>query len=380
MTTVPFSRLLQPAIETALFRGKTIVIYGGRRTGKTSLLRSLLQKSFNRSLYLDCGDARTLDMLANRTTGELRPLVGDVALLLLDDAHRVPNIGVTLKILAEDFPGLQVVATGAWLLFDLANGRGLPLMAGKTRFYLLPPGVVELQSLEWGEHSFLERRVLYGMYPEVILAENEQQALEGLLRTVVEGSLLTRPRGLPLAVRQPDSLQRLLKYVALHVGQEVSYNEIGTELGLDKVTVGRYVALLEQANILFHLPSFKRKLRKELGKLRKVYFYDTGLRNAVLQNFNPLHLRLDTKAMWENFFISERIKVNRGHARLTSAYFWRTYDGTRLDYLEEENGRLSAYACQWVPSRWQAPLTFVKTYPGSAVNVARPENFTEFLR
>lgn len=365
-----FPRDLQAAVEIALFKGKVIVVYGAHQVGKTTLLHAVQGNYPGKALYLDCNDQNVCKSLGNRSVDDLRLLVGDNKLVLIDEGQRVENIGSTLKQFGDYFPDVQVIATGSLMMFDLANDQNIPLIGGKIRFYLYPLSVSELLSRE----NNLENDLIYGTYPSVMGSIEPvaalQEIIEGCLyRDVFEHEI----------VRGGDRLIKVLQMLALRVGSEVSYNEIGDILGLDKVTVSRYVSLLEGANIIFHLPPLKRRLRKELGKLRKIYFYDLGVRNSLINNFNPLHLRQDAEALWENFFVSERMKYNRSRHRLVSSFFWRTYDGTRLDYLEEIGNQMTVFECQWVTKKWRVPSSFLRAYPGSELHQISRENYTDFL-
>jgi predicted AAA+ superfamily ATPase len=181
------------------------------------------------------------------------------------------------------------------------------------------------------------------------------------------------------SVKNPDILRRLLQALALQIGNEVSYNELSSLLQIDKVTVSRYVSLLEQAYVIFHLPPFSRNLRQELGRLRKIYFYDIGIRNALINNFNALAVRQDVGALWENFFIAERLKANQNRRRHTNTYFWRTYDGAEVDYLEEAGGEMIGFECKWAADKWRPPAVFTRTYPDSQLSLVNRENYLEFL-
>jgi hypothetical protein len=368
-------RAIQPAVETTLFRGKVIVIYGARQVGKTTLLRALLNAHPAISLYLNCDEPDIREMLTGRTSTELRALLGNKTLVAIDEAQRVRNIGLTLKLLVDTFPDTQVIATGS-SSFDLSNTINEPLTGRKIVYQLYPLAVGELLAVQTRLElqRLLEYRLRYGMYPGVVFgddpaAEVIEIATSYLYRDVLEYQ----------AVKSSDLLRRLLQALALQVGSEVSYNELARLLGLDKTTVARYVGLLEQAYIIFHLPPFSRNLRKELGKLRKVYFHDLGVRNALINNFNRLQLRQDVGALWENFFISERIKYNHNRHRPANIYFWRTYDGAELDYLEEEGGELTGFECKWSATRWRMPAAFSQAYPGSQLQLVTPTNYLEFL-
>lgn len=374
MTLIP--RLIQPAVENALFRHKMIVLYGARGVGKTTLLRAVIEPHQADTLYLDCDDPAARDALSRRRKSDLRALLGGRSLLVIDEAQRAPGIAATLKALGEHFPETQVIAAGSSLLFDISRNVNEPLTAGKLRFYLYPLSLQELLSHYSADEmkAQLGQRLVFGMYPAVIEHPDPAAVLQKILQENPYRDVIER-----LLVKNPDHLWRLLQVLALRVGGEVSYNELGDELGVDKSTAARYVSLLEQAHLVFQISPFNRKLGKELGKLRKIYFYDVGLRNAVIRSFNPVELRPDVEALWENYFISERFKFNRNRRRYDSSYFWRTYDGACLDYLEESEGMLQVFACRWNPGKWRAPSSFVSAYPNSRFRMVNRENFLEFL-
>jgi hypothetical protein len=296
-------------------------------------------------------------------------------LVVIDEAQRVRDIGLALKLLVDNFPDLQVIATGS-SSFELSNTVSEPLTGRKTEFYLYPLSVAELLTQESPLEAsrLLERRLRYGMYPGVVTADDPAESV-----SEIAASYLYRDALEYQSVKSPELLRRLLQALALQVGNEVSYNELAGLLGIDRLTVERYVALLEKAFVIFHLPPFSRNLRKEFAKLRKVYFYELGIRNALINNFNPLDLRTDSGALWENFFISERIKFNHTLRRRLNTYFWRTYDRAELDYLEEEGGRLVAFECKWTTERWRPPAAFAAAYSGSEIHLVNRTNYLDFL-
>ncbi|WP_423226017.1 ATP-binding protein [Candidatus Amarolinea aalborgensis] len=370
-----YARAIQPAVEAALFKGKVVVIYGARQVGKTTLVKEILGRYPDRSLYLNCDEPDIRSALTNRTSTELRALIGRRDLVVIDEAQRVRDIGLALKLLADNFTDLQVIATGS-SSFELSNTISEPLTGRKTEFHLYPLSVAELLTQETPLEAarLLERRLRYGMYPSVVIANDPVETVLEIATSYLYRDVLEYQ-----TVKSSDLLRRLLQALALQVGSEVSYNELGQLLGVDRATVERYIALLEKAFILFHLPPFSRNLRKELAKLRKVYFYDLGIRNALINNFNPLDLRSDSGALWENFFISERIKFNHNRRQHVNAYFWRTYDRAELDYLEEAGGRLLGFECKWSVARWRPPAAFVATYPDSETHLVSRANYLDFL-
>ncbi len=370
-----YRRALQSAIEAALFKGKIIILYGARQVGKTTLVQEILRHHPVPSLYLNCDEPDIREALTERTSTTLRSLIGTRRLVVIDEAQRVRNIGLTLKLLVDNLPDIQVIATGS-SSFELSNRIREPLTGRKVEFHLYPLSVAELltQETPLEAQRLLEQRLRYGLYPGVLASDDPAGAIREIATSYLYRDVLEYQ-----VVRNPEVLRRLLQALALQSGGEVSYNELGQLLGIDKVTVSRYIALLEQAYIIFQLPPFSRNLRKELGKLRKVYFYDLGVRNALLNAFNPLALRQDVGALWENFFISERLKYNHNRRRVVNAYFWRTYDQAELDYLEEEEGQLVGFECKWRAERWRAPAAFAQAYPGSELHLVHPQNYLDFL-
>ncbi len=372
---IQYPRTIQPAIEQALFKGKVIVLYGARQVGKTTLIRSIQEKYAADSLYLNCDEPDIRSALSDKTSTELRIFLGSESLILIDEAQRVKNIGLTLKLLVDNFPHIQVIATGS-SSFDLSNDITEPLTGRKIEFNLYPLSVGELltQSTPLEMRRSLDRYLRFGMYPGVVNSDEPGETLLEITKSYLYKDVLEYQ-----TVKNPDLLRRLLQALALQIGSEVSYNELGTMLGLDKITIMRYLTLLEQGFVIFHLSPFSRNLRKEIGKKRKVFFYDLGIRNALINNFNPLELRQDTGALWENFFISERIKAVHNQRRHPNFYFWRTYDGKEIDYLEEEGGRLVGFECKWGNEKWRSPAEFISAYPGSEIHLASRPNFLEFL-
>ena len=371
-----YNRDILPHIEASLFKGKVIVIYGARQVGKTTLVQHIRERYASTSLYLNCDEPDIRASLTEQTSTVLRRLIGNYSLVVIDEAQRVRNIGLTLKLLVDNFPDIQVIATGS-SSFELSNQVVEPLTGRKREFYLYPLSLNELLTKQSGleVRRLLGHYLRYGTYPGVVTTDEPEM----LIREIAD-SYLYRDALEYQAVKNPDLLRRLLQAVALQTGNEVSYNELGRLLGISKNTAERYVHLLERAYIIFRLPPFSRNLRKEIGKRRKIYFYDLGIRNALINNFNPMHLRLDAGALWENFCIVERIKVNHNRGRYASPYFWRTYDGAEIDYLEDSGGRLFGFECKWSEKRpWRTPPAFVQAYPDSMVHLVNSETFLEVL-
>lgn len=372
-----YRRLLQENIEKALFKKKIVIIYGARQVGKTTLVRSIQEKYTDSSLYLNADEPDIRASLEEKSSTELFRLFGNKKFIIIDEAQRVKNIGLSLKLIIDNNPTIQVVATGS-SSFELSNYISEPLTGRKFEFHLYPLSVRELEEkyniMEL--NRILENLLLYGMYPEVInlpIIEAKERIEE------ISKSYLFKDILLFQDIRNSDVLEKLLQALALQLGNEVSYNELSNLLGIDKDTVARYIQLLEKAFIVFTLKPYSRNLRKELGKLRKVYFYDLGIRNAVINNFNPLNLRTDVGALWENFLLSERIKYNNNVNKIVNTYFWRTYDKKEIDYIEEENGKLNAYEFKFSDDKYKNPSEFLEAYKGSSFMLVNRNNYLDFI-
>ncbi|PIS09062.1 ATPase [Candidatus Beckwithbacteria bacterium CG10_big_fil_rev_8_21_14_0_10_34_10] len=372
-------RKIQSRVEKEFFKGKIIIIYGARRVGKTTLIKEI-QKNFpQQSVYFNCDEPGVRKSFENTGSKELKDLIDDWRLVFIDEAQRVKNIGLTLKLIVDNFPHIQVVATGS-SSFDLSNKIVEPLTGRKREFYLYPFSLLEsarLYSYERIKKS-LEEKIIFGMYPEIVL-EEKKKGKEVLLKELSK-SYLYKDILQYQQVKNPEILSKLLQALALQIGNEVSYNELAGLLKIDKKTVARYINLLEKAFVVFRLRPFSRNLRKELSKLRKIYFYDTGIRNALINNLNPLDLRQDVGALWENFMISERIKNNFNLGTDFNYYFWRTHQKEKIDYLEEAGGKLFGFEFKWKNSRLRKPKTFIQTYPKSELKLINQDSFKDFLR
>lgn len=370
-------RTIKNAVKNKLFKGKVIIIYGARQVGKTTLVKEILGEIKEKSAYFDCDEIDVRTSLTDKTSTELKSFLGQSKLVVLDEAQRVKNIGLTLKLLIDRFPEFQIIATGS-SSFDLSNEISEPLTGRKFEFKLFPFSLEEvgktIPRLELGR--ILSQRLVYGMYPEVYISGGR----EGLdiLRDIA-GSYLYRDVLSYQAIKNSEILEKLLRALALQIGSEVSYNELSNTIGVDKKTVANYLRILEQAFIVFRLGPLSRNLRIELKKLRKVYFYDVGIRNAIINNFNPLELRQDVGALWENFMITERLKRNNNHDVVCNMYFWRTHQQQEIDYIEERQGTLSGFEFKWRDRKYRVPRKFLDAYPGSEVKVVTRENYQDFV-
>ena len=369
-------RQIQERVEKVFFKGKAVVIYGARQVGKTTLIQMIQKKYPGKSVYLNCDEPDVREDLTNTTSTEIRTLIGNKKLVFLDEAQRVKNIGLTLKLMVDNFPKIQVVATGS-SSFDLSNQIVEPLTGRKYEFFLYPFSLGELKQIFSKREikRLLARRIVLGMYPEVVKKESESEIiLKEITRSYLYKDVLQYRQ-----IKNPELLEKLLQALALQVGNEVSYNELANLLGLDKKTVATYIQILEKAFIVFRLRPYARNLRKELTKLRKIYFYDTGVRNALINNLNPLRLRSDVGPLWENFLISERIKANHNYGLEPNIYFWRTHQQQEIDYLEETGGKLFAFEFKWGNKKAKEPSIFAKTYPKSQWQLVNQDNYEGFL-
>ncbi len=368
-------RAIQESVENSLFKEKIVIIYGARRVGKTTLAKGILKK-YENSAYFNCDEPDVRDALTEKTSTEIKAFLGNKKLVIIDEAQRVKNIGLTLKLITDNFPEMQVVATGS-SSFELSNKIAEPLTGRKFEYYLYPFSLAELKSLYSNLEldRLLERMMIFGMYPGTFLAgEGAEKELKELARSYSYKDILQYQN-----IKNPEVLEKLLQALALQVGNEVSYNELSSLLGIDKNTVSNYIQILEKAFIIFRIKPFSRNSRNELKKLRKIYFYDLGIRNALINNLNPLDLRQDTGALWENFMISERIKYNNNRGIDTRAYFWRTRQKQELDYLEESGAKLAAFEFKWKKDKMQVPRAFLKSYPESNIELVNKGNYKKFL-
>ena len=370
-------RIIESSIRERLFKGKAIIISGPRQVGKTTLLKQLNEVGPEPALWLNCDEPDIRLLLEDATSTALKSLIGAHKLVFIDEAQRVKNIGITLKLLVDQLPGVQVVATGSSAL-ELANNLNEPLTGRKWEYQLYPFSTLELvqhQSL-LEEKRLLEQRLIYGCYPEII---NHPSTAAASLQELADNYLYKDLLSLGI-VRKPALLEKIVVALALQIGNEVSFTELGQLTGVDPKTVEQYIQLLEKSYILFQLPAFSRNLRNEIKKGRKIYFYDNGIRNAIIKNFNPTELRQDIGALWENFLVSERRKYLSYKRKEVNPYFWRTHAQQEIDYIEEAGGLLQAIEFKWNENtKARLPESFANAYPGSKFSIINRENYMEFL-
>ncbi|MFN0216614.1 MAG: ATP-binding protein [Saprospiraceae bacterium] len=365
-------------IEAWLGKGKAIIVIGPRQVGKTTLVRQITQQLDRRTLWLTGDDPETRSLLDHISLARLQNLIGQNEVVVVDEAQRFTNAGLMLKLITDHLPQVQLFVTGSSSL-DLAAQTKESLTGRKIEFHLYPLSFVEMCA-EHGyltERSLLEHRMLYGYYPEVVQKDppQAQKILQDLSDGLMYKDLLSLDQ-----IKKPSLLVKLLQALALQVGNEVRYLEVAQTIGADPLTVEKYTDLLEQSFVLFRLPSLSRNARNEIKKGRKIYFYDNGIRNAILKNFSPLALRNDTGALWENFLLAERMKRNAYTNYFCNTYFWRTTTQQEIDYVEEANGQLQAFEFKWQSKKSvRFPAAFLESYPGSQTALINPENFDAFV-
>lgn len=371
--------LIEQRIEERLFLGRVITLFGARRVGKTTLVQKILENHKDkRTRYLNC-DLRSVQQgLGVQEAEVLRRYLGDNDLVVLDEAQNIPDIGQILKILVDAYPQMQIIATGS-SSFRLANAVGEPLTGRVTSFKLYPLSIQEIV----GTQGFgvieprLHHLLRFGSFPDIIDADEAyaREQLEELVSNYLFKDVLAFS-----GIKKETVLFNLVRMLALQLGNEVSYSGLANALQVDRKTIINYIDVLEQNFILFRLGAYSKNLRKEITKSQKIYFYDVGVRNALIEAFQPLDLRNDVDFIWENFCIVERLKYAKNNRRYINRYFWRTYDQKEIDYIEEENGVLTGYECKWSPeATMKVPEKFLDAYPGTVVQRIDRSNYWRFL-
>ena len=370
-------RLLTDKLIANMNDHKALIILGPRQSGKTTLVRSLTDQIKTPFLWWNGDDFQVRSMLSVLSLANLQSLIGDSPLLIIDEAQRIENIGLCIKMIVDNIPGVKVIATGS-SAFELANRINEPMTGRKWEYILLPLSWKELVNYHGAlkENSSLHQRMIYGYYPEVINNPgHEKDILRQLADSYLYKDILTWEK-----IHKPDRMEKLARALAFQVGNQVSYHELGQITGLDNQTVEKYIDLLEKAFIVYRLGSLSRNLRNELKSSRKIYFYDNGIRNALINSFNPIEMRDDTGALWENFLMTERLKYIYTHDFWCNSYFWRTHAQQEIDYIEEYDGILHAFEFKWNPKiKGKVPSAFLKAYPENENAIITPENFSSFL-
>ena len=371
-------RLLERAIKQSLLEHqKVVILFGARQVGKTTLSNNILTDFAGNKITVNGDELKYIDLFSSRDFMKLNLLLQGSDLLFVDEAQRIPDIGINLKIITDNMPGLKILVTGS-SSFELANKIKEPL-TGRSASYLLYP--FSLQELNQQFSVFeiqqrLEEFMIYGLYPEIVNYNNIRDKEKYLLE--LSSSYLYKDILELSTIRNSAKIKQLLRILAFQIGSEVSLNEVATSIGMSQETVASYIDLLEKAFIIFRLGGFSRNLRKEVTKRDRIYFWDLGIRNCLIQNFAPFHFRTDTGNLWENLIISERLKYLGNNGIISSSYFWRTYTGAEIDYIEERNGVLFAYEIKLSNKKAKAPQAWIENYSPEFKTVNR-DNFMEFV-
>jgi predicted AAA+ superfamily ATPase len=369
-----YIRTLTNTIEHKIWKGKAIILVGPRQVGKTTLIKNLIENK--KHLFLDADDPTVRSLLNKPNTEQIRSIIGANKIIFIDEAQRIPGIGLTLKIITDQFKEVQLLVSGS-SSFDLSSKLNEPLTGRKWEFELFPISWEEFEN----KHGYLvseqqlENRMLYGFYPDVLNNPGEEkEVLKQLVNSYLYRDILAYSN-----IRKPEVLEKLVQALALQIGSEVNYNELAQLVGVDKNTVSNYIDMLQKGYVIFKLESLSRNLRNEIKKNKKIYFYDNGVRNMVLGNFNSLDLRQDTGALWENFLISERLKQNRYKNTYSKMYFWRTKQQQEVDLVEEHNGIITGFEFKWsAKKKLRLPKTFVNAYNANGAIIDR-SNYRKFI-
>ena len=368
-------RFITSRVLNNLHKGKAILIMGARQSGKTTLLKGLFPAQQD-VLYLNCDDLEDRNLLAAEKISSMKKFAGKSKYILIDEAQRVQNIGLKLKLLVDNFPEVQIIATGS-SSFELSNQIMEPLTGRKYEFYLYPFAYQELADNfgAYRERKELANRLIYGSYPDIV---NHPSAAATLLNHLV-GSYLYKDIFTFQELRKPELLDRLLNALALQIGSEVSYNELAQLISTDQKTIQKYIQLLEQAYIIFRLPNYSTNQRNEIKRSRKIYFWDNGVRNCLITDFRDIAVRDDIGKLWENYIVSERMKLLSNAGILRKSYFWRNIHKSEIDYLEVYEDKITAYEIKWNPRRNFKATAFTSLYPQAGLFLINPENYSEFL-
>lgn len=371
-------RSIKKEVEEWLFKGKVIIIYGPRRVGKTTLVKEILEKFGTDGKYINCDILQNRQGLESQDDKKLREFLGTGKIFVIDEAQRVQNIGINLKILVDTYPDIQIIATGS-SSFDLSNKINEPLTGRNVTFMLYPISVSEMSTVYKNSQEIdanLENLLLFGGYPEISsgVANDKIGYLQELSSNYLYKDVLEFE-----CLKKPEMIVKLLQMIALQIGNEVSYNELAVKLETTRKTIMNYIYLLEQSFVIFRLAPFSRNIRNEIGRKNKIYFYDLGVRNALVNSFDKLDGRNDVGGLWENFLIIERKKLIEKKRWYRNRYFWRTQDKEEIDYVEDYDGRLHGYEFKWGNKTYNIPKSFIDEYKNSDVSIVNRSNYKEFL-
>jgi len=371
-------RSIEDIIFNRLMPNKVILLFGARRVGKTVLLHQILKRFEGKSLLLNGEDYDSITLLDSQSIANYKRLLVGIDLLAIDEAQNIPEIGQKLKLIVDEIPGIKVLASGS-SSFDLQNKAGEPLVGRSTQFHLFPFSQLELSQQEnmLETRQRLEERLIYGSYPEVINISDYNQKKD-YLRDLVNGYLLKDILSID-GLKNSKKMSELIRLIAFQMGNEVSYDELAKQLGLSRNTVEKYLDLLSKVFIIYRLGAYSGNLRKEISKAGKWFFYDVGIRNAIIGNYNSIVQRIDVGQLWESYLLSERIKQNTNLSKDKSFYFWRTYDGQEIDLIEQSAGRLQAFEFKWGNKVTKAPHAFKESYTTAKFTVINQNNYLKFV-
>jgi predicted AAA+ superfamily ATPase len=371
-------RIVKSLIKNNIKPTKVLVLIGARRVGKTILMQKIVEELAQDILLLNGEDMAVADLLQRRTVQNYKNLLGNRKILFIDEAHRLENIGLILKLMVDEIKGLSILISGSSAL-NVVNQIAEPLTGRMQTYYLFPFAESELTRDETiiEKKDNLMHRMIYGNYPELKhLANDDEKAkyLKEIVNSYLVKDVLTYEN-----IKSSSKIYSLLRLIAFQIGNEVSLQELGNQLSMSKNTVDRYLDLLAKAFIIFKVSGYSKNLRKEITKNSKWYFYDNGIRNTLIANLNPFPLRNDIGLLWENYIISERIKYQAYTSMLVNNYFWRTYDRQEIDWIEERSGKLFAYEFKWKIHKSKIPKGWEKAYPESEFNVINQDNYMDWI-
>jgi predicted AAA+ superfamily ATPase len=371
-------RAVKATIKNRLVAGKVNLLVGARRVGKTFLLKKIVQDINEPYLWLSGDDESTHDLLAERTIANYKRITSGISLLIIDEAQMIKDIGLKMKLMIDEIPNLKIIASGP-SAYALSYKVGEPLVGRAFWHKIFPIAQNELKHHENYVDTVrnLEERLIYGSYPEIFqwkTLQEKEAYLKEILNSYLFKDLLVFDE-----IRNSDKIRTLLKLVAFQLGKEVSYDELGKQLGMSKNTVEKYLDLLSKVFVVYKVGAYSKNLRKELSKSSRWYFYDNGIRNALIDNFKPLSLRNDVGELWENYLMVERLKKNNYEQNFKEIYFWRTYDQQEIDYIEEKSQEIEAFEFKWGNTKAKIPVAFANAYPEAKFSVITKENYLDFI-
>ncbi len=372
-------RIIAEKIAERMQPNRAVLIFGARRVGKTMLIKQITDGFAGKTMMLNGDDMDIQALLGDSSIANYQRLFSDVELLVIDEAQNIPDIGKKLKLIVDEIPGIKVIASGS-SSFDLKNKTGEPLVGRATQFFLTPFSQAEISQTEnaLDTRRNIETRLIYGSYPDVVLAKSNVLR-EEYLRDLVDAYLLKDILSID-GLKNSSKMRDLLRLLSYQTGSEVSYDELGRQTGMSRNTVERYLDLLSKVYVIYRIGGFSRNLRKEVAKASKWYFYDLGVRNAVINNFSPLAIRQDTGAIWENYIISERMKRNYNLRLNHELFFWKTYDRQEIDLVESASDMsLEAFEIKWGDKHPKCPVAFANAYPDATFTVLNRDNYIDYI-